>query len=218
MNYLNLAKHSSFFKDFELMDFNALLRCLSIRIKVYKAGEIIEYEGNIAKNAYLTLSGKTRTALIDENGKAIPCHDYTKDMIFGLEYDSLKDNAYKEEFFAVEDSVVLICDLHKLLNPCENYCPRHRALVKKCISALSSANISSKQRIIELGQSKTKDKVLTYLSNNLPKANHEYQIPYNRQELADYLGVERSALSACLSDLKKEGLIDFNKSKFKRIK
>ena len=72
MNYLNLAKHSSFFKDFELMDFNALLRCLSIRIKVYKAGEIIEYEGNIAKNAYLTLSGKTRTALIDENGKAIP--------------------------------------------------------------------------------------------------------------------------------------------------
>ncbi len=218
MNYLNLAKHSAFFKDLDQMDFNALLRCLSIRIKSYKALEIIEYEGNIAKNAYLTLVGKTRTSLIDENGKAIPCQDYTKDMIFGLEYDGIKDKAYKEEFYAVEDSVVLICDLHKLLNPCENFCPRHRAIVKKCIQALSNSATSSKLRIIELGQSKTREKVLTYLSNNLPKANKEYQIPYNRQELADYLGVERSALSACLSELKRDGLIDFNKSTFKRIK
>lgn len=214
MNNLAIAKKSKYFKELEQMDFNAMLRCLSVRIKEYKAGEIIDYEGNPAKYAYIVLTGRARTASFDEHGVAIPELDYTKDMIYGLEYPSDKSGFYKEEFFAVEDSKIMICDLYKLLNPCENKCNRHSIIVSKCINELSNTIERTKKRIKELAQSKTRNKVLTYLSHALPKYDKPYTIPYNRQEMADYLGVERSALSVELSKLQKEGYIEFHKSTF----
>lgn len=218
MDNLSLAKKSNFFKKLDPMDFNAILRCLNIRIKEYKANEIIEYEGNSAKNAYLVLSGNLRTAFFDVNGTAIPIRDYSKDMFFGLEYIDPKASNYQEELYATEDSTVLIADLNKLFTPCENRCMRHQVIISECIKELARTSNSSKKRISELGQQKTKDKILKYLSNTIPAINKKVKIPYNRQELADYLGLERSALSKALSDLKKDGYIDYNKSTFIRLK
>lgn len=218
MNNLSLAKKSRFFKKFDALQFNALLRCLNIRIKEYKANEIIEYEGNPVKNAYLVLSGNLRTSFFDANGTAIPIRDYSRDMFFGLEYISPNISFYQEELFATEDSIILIADLNKLFTPCENRCPRHQSIIRDCINELAYCNNISKQRISELGQQKAKDKILKYLSNAIPSLHKAHKIPYNRQEMADYLGLERSALSKALSDLKKDGYIDYNKSTFIRFK
>lgn len=214
MDNLNLAKKCILFKELEKMDFQALLRCLYVRIKTYKAQEIIEYEGSSAKNAYVILSGHARSAYFDEVGNALPGIDFFKDSIFGLEYINIKNPVYKEEFYAVEETTVMICNLFKLLTPCENRCPRHHHVINKCILEYARLLTKEKERITELGKSKTRDKVLVYLKNNIKKTNVFVRIPYNRQELADYLGVERSALSYELSKLKKEGLIDYNKSLF----
>lgn len=218
MDNLLLAKKSIFFKKLSPLDFNAILRCLNIRIKAFKSNEIIEYEGNPAKNAYLVLSGNLRTAFFDVNGTAIPIKDYSHDMFFGLEYIDPNISFYQEELYATEDSIVLIADLNKLFTPCENRCPRHQAIIKECIMELARTSNSSKKRISELGQQKTKDKILKYLSNTISSLQNPTKIPYNRQELADYLGLERSALSKALSDLKKDGYIDYNKSTFTRLK
>lgn len=218
MDNLSLAKKSIFFKKLSPLDFNAILRCLNIRIKNFKPNEIIEYEGNPAKNAYLVLSGNLRTAFFDVNGTAIPIKDYSRDMFFGLEYIDPNISFYQEELYATEDSIVLIADLNKLFTPCENRCPRHQAIIKECIIELARTSNSSKKRISELGQQKTKDKILKYLSNTISSLHKPTKIPYNRQELADYLGLERSALSKALSDLKKDGYIDYNKSIFTRLK
>ena len=179
---------------------------------------LFEYEGNPAKNAYLVLSGNLRTAFFDVNGTAIPIKDYSHDMFFGLEYIDPNISFYQEELYATEDSIVLIADLNKLFTPCENRCPRHQAIIKECIMELARTSNSSKKRISELGQQKTKDKILKYLSNTISSLHNPTKIPYNRQELADYLGLERSALSKALSDLKKDGYIDYNKSTFTRLK
>lgn len=218
MDNLSLAKKSIFFKKLSPLDFNAILRCLNIRIKEYKPNEIIEYEGNPAKNAYLVLSGNLRTAFFDVNGTAIPIRDYSRDMFFGLEYIDPKISYYQEELYATEESMVLIADLNKLFTPCENRCPRHQAIISECIKELARTSNISKRRISELGQQKTKDKILKYLSNTINTLHKPTKIPYNRQELADYLGLERSALSKALSDLKKDGYIEYNKSTFIRLK
>lgn len=167
MDNLSLAKKSIFFKKLSPLDFNAILRCLNIRIKAFKSNEIIEYEGNPAKNAYLVLSGNLRTAFFDVNGTAIPIKDYSHDMFFGLEYIDPNISFYQEELYATEDSIVLIADLNKLFTPCENRCPRHQAIIKECIMELARTSNSSKKRISELGQQKTKDKILKYLSNTI---------------------------------------------------
>ena len=77
MDNLLLAKKSIFFKKLSPLDFNAILRCLNIRIKTFKSNEIIEYEGNPAKNAYLVLSGNLRTAFFDVNGNSLSIQDYS---------------------------------------------------------------------------------------------------------------------------------------------
>lgn len=218
MNYLSKARKSKFFKDYSQMDFNALLRCLNIRIREYKANDIIENEGNLAKNIYIVLQGILRSNYIDEDGTSIPLNDYKKDMIYGLEYIDLKYNHYQEELLSLTDSIVLICDLNKTFNNCQNNCQRHLKFKLECIKELAfNANLN-KKRIFELSRQKSKDKILKYLKNNMPILNKEFQLPYNRQELADYLGLERSALSNNLSQLKKEGYIDYNKEKFIRYK
>ncbi len=214
MDNLELAKNSILFKDLEQQDFRALLHCLSIQIKKYKRGDVIEHEGNPAKFAYLVLKGKCKTTHIDVDGSLIPGTIYIKDQIYGLEYIHFAKSNYEEELVAIEDSTLLIMNLFRLLTPCENRCFRHYHLISKCLDEYSRLITKSKERITELSQAKMRDKILIYLKNNIPSANQFYKIPYNRQELADYLGVERTALSSQLSKLKKEGLIDYKRSEF----
>lgn len=215
MEKLSRIKKCACFKGLDTLDFNALLRCLQIRVKRCKPGEIIEYEGSIPKYAYIVLSGRARTSAFDEHGVALIQIDYTQDMIFGLEY-ALNNVPYKEEFYTVEETTLIICDLKRIISPCENRCPRHYKIMNECFKQLGHNLSESKARIRELVQNKTKDKVLTYLKRALPKPDRFYTIPYNRQEMADFLGVERTALSAELSKLQKEGYIEFNKSNFMR--
>lgn len=214
MNELELLKNSILFDDIEQMEFQALLRCLNIRIKSFKSGEIIEYEGNPAKHAYLILKGHARTIYFDENGNNIPGYEYLPNNIFGLEFTTRSNNSYTEEFVAVKDTTVAICNLFRLLNPCENKCLRHTKVLSKCLSEYARLLKTAKSRIYELLQTKTREKILIYLAHNIPCDNEFHKIPYNRQELANYLGVERTALSAQLSALKKEGFIDYKKSDF----
>lgn len=218
MNYLLKAKKSKFFKEYSQMDFNALLRCLNIRIREYKTCDIIENEGNSAKNIYIVLHGILRSNYIDVDGSSIPLNDYKKDMIYGLEYIDSKSNHYQEELISLTDSIVLICDLNKTFNNCQNNCQRHLKFKLECIKELASNANLNKRRIYELSRQKSKDKILKFLHHNMPILNKKYEIPYNRQELADYLGLERSALSNNLAQLKKEGYIDYNKEIFIRYK
>lgn len=218
MNYLSVAKKSKFFKEYSQMDFYALLRCLNIRIRQYKSKDIIENEGNVAKNIYIVLQGVLRTYYIDEDGTSIPLDNYKKDMIYGLEYIDTKMNHYQEELICITDSLVLICDLNKTFNTCQNNCNRHLKFQLECIKELAYRNNANKKRIYELSKQKSRDKILKYLRHNMPVCNKEYKLIYNRQELADYLGLERSALSYNLSMLKKEGYIDYNKETFIRYK
>lgn len=218
MDNLSLLKKSKYFKELDNMDFNAILRCLQVRIKEFKQGDIIEYEGSPAKFAYIIIQGRARAISIDNEGTQTIIQDFEKDTIYGLEYKSTKSNYYKEELKATEDSIVAICDLFKLLTPCENRCRRHSIVISHCIEDFCRNIDTSKKRITHLGQNKTRDKIMSYLSQILIKPGKIYTIPYNREELAFYLGVERSALCVELSKLKKDGIIDYNKSEFKLIK
>ena len=217
MEKLAKIKKCACFKNLNTMDFNAILRCLQIRIRKYKPGETIEYIGATPKFVYIVLSGRARASSINENGTSLIHLDYTQDMIFGLEYSLNKSN-YKEDFIAVEETTLIVCDITRMVTPCENRCPRHYQVINECIKQLSTNFSQTKGRVVELGQSKTKEKVMSYLKKALPKANKFYTIPYNRQELAEYLGVERTALSAELSALAKDGYIEFHKSSFMRKK
>lgn len=114
------------------------------------------------------------------------------------------------------DCEVLFLDSRRIISPCEKVCAFHNTLIFNLVHILSIKNIKLNSKINLLTKPTTRDKVLDYLYQESKKQDSKnITINFNRQQLADFLSVNRSALSNELSKLKKDGIIDFNKNKFK---
>lgn len=219
MENLKSIKKFLIFKDIEDKDTIALLRCLSARIVSYKKSEIIINRGERINYLYIVINGCARDIITEVNGNITTIIDYKEGDIIGLETLFANRKTFQTDIVAREDSSILLVDVFRCINPCNNYCPRHVRLMNNIISLLAKQNNKLANRVKELTKSSTKDKVLCYLNNiKTTIKKDEFNIPFDRQELANYLGVERSALSKELSSLQKEGKIEFHKNHFKILK
>ena len=116
---------------------------------------------------------------------------------------------------AVEPSEVMRFDFNRITRTCSSACVFHTRLIQNMISTLARKNIQLMEKIECLAQRSTRSKVLSYLSAVAKRQKSgDVEIPFNRQELADYLSVDRSALSAELCRMRDEGLLAFQKNKF----
>jgi CRP-like cAMP-binding protein len=116
---------------------------------------------------------------------------------------------------ASEDSEIMLIDCRRILTLCTNTCEFHHQLVKNLLRVVAEKNLMLTQKIEFTSQKTTRDKLTAYLLFQAKKQrSSSFTIPYDRQALADYLGVERSAMSAELSKMRKEGLLECRKNSF----
>lgn len=116
---------------------------------------------------------------------------------------------------AVTDSEVLLLDCRCVLTTCSRSCHFHSLLMKNMLEWMAQKILSLTQKIQYMSKRTTREKLMAYLSNQAKQqGSKEFVISHNRQSLADYLGVERSAMSAEISKLKKAGKIDTHGSWF----
>ena len=116
---------------------------------------------------------------------------------------------------AASDTKLLVLNYEKCTSMCQNACTRHKVLINNMFEILAKENLELLQKIENVSQRSIRDKLLTYLSNEARKnKNNSFEIPFNRQDLADYLNIDRSAMSFELSKLQKEGLIVYDRNKF----
>lgn len=215
MEKLKTIKKLNLFRNLEENEITALLRCFSLKFIEFRARKKIASRLDKIENLYIVLSGAAREAWYNDDGDIITYIDYREGDIIGLEYVSGTRKTFSGEIIAIEDTFVMALDSFRFLNPCNNFCPRHTKVINNAFSYLAKQNVKLLNRIRELTMPTTKEKVMCYLMNirSSVKSN-SFNIPYNRQEMADYLGVERSALSKELSDLQKEGYITYHKNHF----
>lgn len=209
-NMKDYIEESIYFKNLDEQDKRAILRCYEARVLKFKKNSSIINIGDEANHIYIIAQGNARSYSIDINGKEYINQEYYKDDIFGISYITNEIDIFNEELIALEDTVVIVCNGFRFLNPCENRCKRHIDCMKLTFTRLSNMIESNKSRIHSLCQSKTRNKILTYLKEISKNRKKYFKIPFNQTELANYLGVERSALSYELNLLKKEGIIDFD--------
>ena len=215
MENLKTIKKYHIFKNIEEKNIVPLLRCLNAKVvRVNKDVTFIKHQDKI-HSLYIVISGIARNTVIDIDGNIITQIDYTEGDIIGLEYFYANRRTFLNDISAATDMTLLLVDSFRFVNPCQNFCPRHATLMQNAFTLLAKQASKNTNRILELTQSTTKEKVLTYLNNiKQTKKSNEFDIQYNRQELADYLGVERTALSKELSELKKIGKIDYHLNHF----
>ena len=110
---------------------------------------------------------------------------------------------------------VMFLHIRRVLSVCPSACSYHSRFIRNLLGELAEKNLRLNEKLTHMGQRTTRAKLMSYFSAEaLRRGVYEFDIPFSRQQLADYLGVERSGLSVELGKMRDEGLLDFHKSHF----
>ena len=214
MNYFFLT-NTPLFHGVREDDIEHLLSCLGAREKTYQKNEIIFRAGSAVSEIGLVQSGSVNIVVNFYWGNSNIFGHVEKGMIFAENYAAIPGKELLCDVVAAEPCEILFLNLTKLLTTCTSGCSFHQRLIHNLlrISAMKSLNLSS--RMMHTAPKSMRDKLLSYLSEQaMVNGNTHFTIPFDRQQLADYLGVDRSALSNELSKMQKDGLISFKKNEF----
>jgi len=213
--YYSKIKNSPLFYGISDEELDRMLKCFNAYIKKYQDSEMIIRQGDMISKIYLILDGEVNIEKDSWWGRRIIIQKLYTNNNIGLSLVASKNIEANINARSVGDTLILILNYEKCSTMCQNACKHHSALIRNLFKILSKENIELVEKIENISQKTIRDKILTYLSNESIKHKAgTFEIQFNRQELADYLNIDRSAMSFELSKLKKEGLIDFKKNKF----
>ena len=196
-------------------EIDRLLSCLGAREKSYKKNEIIFRAGSIVHEIGLVESGSVNIVVNFYWGNSNIFGHVAEGMIFAENYAAIPGRELICDVVAAESCEILFLDLNKLLTTCSNGCIFHQRLIHNLLRISAMKNLNLSTRMMHTAPKSMREKLLSYLSEQaMINGNSHFFIPFDRQQLADYLGVDRSALSSELSKMKKDGLISFKKNEF----
>lgn len=211
-----LLQKSPLFDGITTEEIERLLHCLGGRIKRYAKGDFIFHAGTVLRQIGLVVSGKVQVVKEDYWGNRLIFSSMEQGQLFGESYACLPREPLEVSIVSAADCEVLFLDLEHALSVCSCACGFHTRLIRNLMTILAKHNLNLTRKVQHMGQKTTREKLLAYLwSISQKEQSQEFDIPYNRQELADYLAVDRSAMSAELSRMKTEGLLEFHKNHFR---
>ena len=214
-NYLDVLKTVRLFKGIEEADLQPLLSCLAAKSVRFEKGQTVFSSGESIEKFGIVLSGQVQVVQDDYYGNRSILGKIDIGNLFGESFACAEIKTLPVSVITMSESELLFIDCHRLAVPCAKACGFHSRLIQNMLSIVSVKNISLTQKIEFTSKRTTREKLLAYLSAEAKKSgSSHFCIPFNRQELADYLSVERSAMSAELSKLRNDGVLKFHKNQF----
>ncbi len=211
--YYKTAKNSPLFEGIAPDDFERVLNCLSAKTAAYPKEGIILLAGDTADFVGLVLSGSVQIIKEDRDGHSTIVTELGVSALFGEVFACAGVAHSPVTVRAAENAEILLINYKKMITTCAAACPFHAQLIQNMLQILSEKCLMLNQKIEILARRTTREKLLAFLSTQRGAAQ-TFTIPYNREQLAQYLCVDRSALSAELGKMRDEGLIRFHKSTF----
>jgi len=212
--FLHIIQKSPLFAGTSDGEILTMLRCLGAKEQCLGRGEHLLENGEAVPAIGLLLHGNALVTQEDFWGN--------RNLVTKLEPPDTFAEAFACSEAVATVSVVAETDCRvlwlpagRLLSVCSSACQHHNRVIRNLLSGLAAKNLQMSGKITHISQRSTREKVLSYLSSQAcSHGNSEFFIPFDRQQMADYLSVERTALSAELSKLKKENIIDYKKNHF----
>jgi CRP-like cAMP-binding protein len=213
--YLSKIKKSPLFLGITEEELSRMLTCFGATIKKYEAGDMIIRQGDIVSKIYMILDGSVNIEKDSYWGRRIIVTQLGVNDNIALAFVASKNVESSIDAVSVGKAKLLLLSYQKCTSMCQNACSKHRLLIGNLFEILSKENIELLQKIENISQKTIREKLLTYFSNEARRnKSNIFEIPFNRQDLADYLNIDRSAMSFELSKMQKDGLIKFEKNKF----
>ena len=197
-------------------DIEALLGCVGARAAAFARGATVLAEGGRASAMGVVLDGAVRVVRNDFYGNRTIQAAVGPGGLFGEALACAGVERMPVSVEAAEDTRVLLMRADRLLAGCPKACAFHGRVVTNLLCAMAQKNLVLNQKLEIASRRTIRDKLMTYLlSQAMAAGSDDFTIPFDRQALADYLGVDRSALSAEIGRLRREGVLDSQRSRFR---
>ena len=207
--------NNTLFKGMNIDEIESCLTALSAEIKEYKKEMIIFHMGDVTSKLGIVLSGSVTIESSDIWGNCSILSHIDKDGFFAETYALLQKEVMLVDVRANENCEILFLSTSGLFSYTHPENSWHSKFITNLLIISSHKNLTLSRRSLHTAAKTIRGRVLTYLNTvSLQKNSNEFDIPFDRQQLADYLNVERTALSKELGKMRSDGIIEYHKNHF----
>lgn len=192
-----------------------MLSCLGATEHVYEKNQVVLSEGDAVGRIGVVLSGAVQIVRVDYYGNRSILTELQPSGLFGESFACADVARMPVDVVATEKSEVLFIDAGRILHMCSSACGFHNQLIFNLMKLVATKNLMFHQKLEIISKRTTREKLMAYLMMQAKQKNSSsFTVQFDRQELADYLEVDRSGLSAEIGKLRKEGVLECQKSRF----
>ena len=214
-DFLPVLRSSPLFSGISAEEASAMLSCLQAEKKDFPKEAFLLHAGDTAESIGLILSGSILVIQEDIWGNRNILSKAGPGQTFAAAYACAPGSVLNVNVFAETPVTALFLNVKRILNVCPSACTHHSRIIRNLLSDLAEKNLRFSEKLTHMSQRTTRDKLMSYLSAEAQRlGTYDFDIPFSRQQLADYLGVERSGLSLELGKMRSEELLDFHKNHF----
>lgn len=209
-----ILRNTGLFEGIEDDEMETMLKCLGAFTRRYSKDEFLFRRGDRTDCLGVVLDGSVREVKEDWWGNRTVLADYGPESTLCTDY-ACTSRPLDVSIVATGPSEVMYLDVGRVSNVCSSSCPFHNRLVKNLMRNLAGMSMDMNLRLDQLSKRSTREKICAFLSDQARAAgSSDFVIGMNRQQMADYLGVDRSAMSTELGRMQREGIIEFRKNHF----
>lgn len=213
--FLPVIRSSSLFSGISETELTAMLSCLETREERFPKDTFLLRTGDTAESIGLVLSGSVLVVQEDIWGNRNILSKAGPGQTFAAAYACAPGSLLNVSVLAETPVTAMFLNVKRVLNVCPSACEHHSRIIRNLLGEFAEKNLRFGEKLTHMGQRTTRAKLMSYFSAEAQRlGTYEFDIPFSRQQLADYLAVERSGLSLELGKMRSEGLLDFHKSHF----
>ena len=214
-DFLAVIRSAPLFSGISEEELTAMLCCLRAEKKDFPKETFILRAGDTSDSIGLVLSGTVLIVQEDIWGNRNILSKAGSGQTFAAAYACAPGSRLNVSVIAETPVTALFLNVKRVLNVCPSACSHHTRIIRNLLGELAEKDLRFSEKLTHMGQRTTRSKIMSYLSAESQRlGTYEFDIPFSRQQLADYLAVERSGLSLELGKMKKDGLIDYRKNHF----
>ena len=216
--YIPILKRTRMFAGVTEDEISSILTCLDAKVFNYQKGDYVFRQGEYLSDITILLAGNLYIQNDDYWGNRSILGQISVGDMFGEAYAAPGSGALQNDVVGVEDSAVIFFNGKHILSTCPTACRFHSTVIQNLFFAISEKNRKLVQKLAHMSMRSTREKLISYLSEESKNQNSSsFTIPFNRQQLADFLSVDRSAMSNELCKMRNDGLLEFDKNSFKLL-
>ena len=216
--YIPVLKRTQIFAGVGNDEIAYMLLCLDAQLHHYKKGEYVLREGEHLSDIMILVNGRLLIQKDDYWGNRSILEQISMGEMFGEAYIAPESGPLLNDVAAAEDSAVIFLNAKRIMTTCSSACRFHTMVVQNLFFSISEKNRKIVRKLSHMSKRSIREKLISYLSEEATRQNSSsFTIPFNRQQLADFLFVDRSAMSNELSKMRKEGLLEFERNRFKLL-